>query len=246
MEAYLINPVTRKAGAASRRNKMAKRRYRRNTPKRNAKGRFVKGSGAVTAAPKARKHRKYKPRPVKKFKRRGGVGRRVKIAGGLKRRFRHRVRSHISNPPIVGQVVNGLITAGVLFGTLFAVGFINKQLPIPQGKFTPLLTKLGVALLAAWGVRELSRRGLIRGQNNVVVAQAAVFAPLGMSLLSTFVPAVAAQVSLAGDMGAELSGYLPQDLGMSMAPGGRGRISDYTVSAELNAELEAETESGAF
>ena len=246
MEAYLINPVSRKAGAVSRSKKMAK-------GKRNKKGQFVKkGAKSATKVRKVRKVRKARKASTgKKTKTRktqvwGVKGYTVKKHSVRKHKAHGRTTSWLSNPPILGEVTHGLITAGVLFGALFAVGFVGKQvekLPIPQGKYTPLLTKLGVALLAVWGVRQLARRGILKGEQ-VIVAQTAAFVPLGMSLLSTFAPQAAAQVSLAAEMNAELNGYLPQDLGMAMSP--RGRLSDYTVSAELNAELESESESGSF
>jgi hypothetical protein len=240
MEAYLINPVTRtarpKAGTI-RRKKMAL--------KRNKKGRFVKGSKAVKSrkASKSRKVRRTRKAATVTVVRAKHTVKRHRRAWTVKKHKAHKRKSSwMSNPPIIGDITSHLIMAGVLFGTLFAVGFVNKQaekLPIPQGKFTPLLTKLGVALLAVWGVRQLSRRGLLRGEN-AIVAQAATFVPVAYAALATFAPAAAAQVNLA----AELGGYLPQDLGMAMSP--RGRLSDYTVSAELGAELEAESESGAF
>jgi hypothetical protein len=240
MEAYLINPVTRTArpkAGTNRRKKMAL--------KRNKKGRFVKGSRPAKhrkarKTRKVRRTRKASTMPVVRAKH--TVKRHRRVWSVKKHRAHKRKSSWLSNPPILGDITSHLIMAGVLFGTLFAVGFVNKQaekLPLPAGKYTPLLTKLGVALLAVWGVRQLSRKGIIRGEN-AIVAQAATFVPVAYAALATFAPAAAAQVNLA----AELQGYLPQDLGMPM---GRGsRISDYTVSAELGAELEAESESGQF
>lgn len=246
MEAYLINGPTQGGG-----NKRGKRMARKRMG-RDSKGRFLKRGGKRrtrrarrSVAPKVRRRRTHRRRHVVHAYTAHRHKRSITLTPHKKK---WRVRQHMSNPVFdLGGITDSLITVGVLFGTLFVMGFANKQvqsLPIPRGKWLDLGYKLGLGLLGAWGARELARRRLIDG-NKAMVAATAAFVPLGMGLLNEFVPAVAGQVSLAADetMGAELEGVYPQDLGLSPC---RSPRSDYTICADLGAELEAESESGMY
>jgi hypothetical protein len=258
MEPYLINEVQypiatipRKAGGTRRRRTMRL--------KRNRKGQFLP-RGSRKNAPKRRKSRKSRKSTMPK----------VTIKGGKKRR-RHRVKAydakggpvkgytrggrsvpaHLSNPfgglGQMGQAsMEGLIAAGVLFGSLIAVGFVYKQLDgIPAltgNRWVNLGVKLGATLGVVWAAREVARRGFI-SHANAKVAQAAAFAPLGMTVLTMALPQVAGMVHLSADP-SELS---QDDIDAELSMRAGNRISDYTIDAELSAELSRqETESSMF
>ena len=240
MEAYLINPVNRKAGKTKRKKRTTA------MAKRNKKGQFVKRGGKTTKR-KSTKRKSTNRNPHKAAPRRHVV-KAYRATRHKKRAIIHykkrswRVAKHLSNPfnMGIGGLGEELIGVGIAFGTLFAVGFLNRQserLPLPANKWVGLGVKLGVALGAAYGVSQLSKRNIISGRN-ATVARVMCFAPFTMAILNEFVPAVASQVSL----NADLNGYYPQELGMEAG----NRLSDNTISAELAAELEQESEESAY
>ena len=158
MEPYLINGP-RKAGPKRRKKNMARR---------NKKGQFVKGSKRkVRRSRKARRVVAKVTRRRKTHRRRHTVGaytahRHKRVITLHPRKKKWRVRQHMSNP-VMGDVTDNLIAVGVLFGTLFAVGFLNRQaekLPLPQSQWTGLAVKLGVAIGAAWGGLALAFRSM--------------------------------------------------------------------------------------
>ncbi len=221
---------------------MAKRKKSRRTPPRNAKGRFVKRGGAPKAARKA--SRKVSHRKAVVHRKRHAVKRHRKVWSVASHTAHARRSGWMSNPNVMsfGGIGSELMTVGVLFGTLFAAGFIARQaakLPLPANKWVSLAEKLGVALLGAYGVRYLARRNLL-SQRNATVATATMFVPLGMGLLNEFIPAVASQVQLAGaqSLNAELGGMYPQELGTAFrsAPAGLG------LGAELEGAIERDSE----
>lgn len=181
---------------------------------------------------------------VKRHHRKGATVKRH-MSNPLRRRSHRRSRRTHRNPmaglgSVGSSTMSGLIAAGVLFGTLFAVGMANKQaekLPYANSsQWANLAAKLAVALGGLYLVNMAGRKGWLTGTNKAV-ASAAVFAPLGLSLLNQLAPSIANQISLADedDMGAEL--------GMEAG----NRVSDYTIDAELGAELgKQETESSAY
>ena len=247
MEAYLINPVNRKAGKTKRKKRTTA------MAKRNKKGQFVKGGGKTTkrggktTKRKSTKRASRKAAPSRATRRRHVVKayqatRHKKSATIHYKKQSWGVAKHMSNPfnMGIGGLGEELIGVGIAFGTLFAVGFLNRQserLPLPANKWVGLGVKLGVALGAAYGVSQLSKRNIISGRN-ATVARVMCFAPFTMAILNEFVPAVASQVSL----NADLNGYYPQELGMEAG----NRLSDNTISAELAAELEQESEESAY
>lgn len=192
-----------------------------------------------------RRH-KRKRHSVKRHHRKGTSVKRH-MSNPLRRRSHRRSsrrRSHRNPMAGLGNVgsstMTGLIAAGVLFGTLFAVGMANKQaekLPYANSsQWANLAAKLAVALGGLYLVNMAGRKGWLTGTNKAV-ASAAVFAPLGLSLLNTLAPSIANQISLADDD--EMAAQLGMEAG--------NRVSDYTIDAELGAELgKQETESSAY
>lgn len=258
-EAYLINPVSRARPrtAQKRRKHMAKRRklygaalkahQKKNGKSRPArkkrtfrrKARRPRSLGAA-AAPRRKRHMvKYHTRKggkVSGYKRSG-----ANVTAHMSNRRRRRTRR---NPFGMGQwggaTIEGLIAAGVLFGTLLAVGFVNKQIQRVNQLSTGwanLAARLGVALGGVLGAGYAVRQGWLSRANGQVAA-AASFAPLTLGLVASFAPNIAGQISLADEdngMGAELG----------MTPG--NRLSDNTLDAELSAELgKQETEAGMY
>jgi hypothetical protein len=136
-------------------------------------------------------------------------------------------------------VVGGLVAVGVLFGSLFAVGYLNgmkNRVPMLASGWGSLAAKLaiglGVGVAAVWA----NRKGWVSG-DKVAVISAAGFAPLGLDLLGRIAPGIAGQITLADDEG--------MDAELSMTQG--NRLSDHTMDAELAAEMgEGESESSAF
>ncbi len=138
---------------------------------------------------------------------------------------------------IVGDLQKGLIAAGVLAGTYIAANWVGRQasrLPLPV---PPFVTKLGVAL----GVVYLSRM-VVRDPGLRKVSLAGAFFPLTLEAISMVAPGLASQVLMPS---ASLPGPIPgSDIALGMPPG--NRLSDYTLDAELEAELDMDSEFGAF
>ena len=243
MEAYFINAPIRKglkAGSTKkktqRRNKMAKKRRQ---PAALRKYWAAKKSGKTHHKKHKKAHRKAsKARKSTHAKRRRHVVHAHKV---------HTYRrpksgsSYLSNP--VGSlgragstVVDGLIAAAFMFGSLFAAGYINgmsKKVAFLGTTWGSLATKLAIGLGVGYAAHYASSKRWLSSENSKVVA-AAGFAPLALDLLGRIAPQVAGQIQLAGDgdnMGAELA----------MTPG--DRLSDATIDAQLAAELSGESDS---
>jgi hypothetical protein len=248
MEAYFVNPVTRKAvkgkKKTKRRKTMAKRRQPAALRKYWAKRRKAKASPKKHRKARRKSHRKARRNParakhiVPSHHRKGGA---VK---SYRRKGAH-VKKHWSNPMGMGQIgsttVDGLVAAGIFFGALFAVGYANgwtKKVPMLAGGWGELAGKLGIALGVSMAAAIAVRKNYLSRDNAKIVVLAG-FSPVALSLLGRVAPGIAAGVTLADEdsMDAELS----------MTPG--HRLSDYTMDAELAAELQGpahESESSSF
>lgn len=223
--------------------------HKAKVAKKSAKKAYKKAMGyskpkkSRKAAPKAARKTHRKRHHVKRYHRKGG---RVK---SYTRRGAN-VKSHWSNPMgIPGALLEGLMTAGIVLGTLYVVGVANRQLerfgPTSQG-WGNLAGKLAIALAAGYGAGMAARKGWLKTQNAHVVMGAA-FLPLTLGLLNRFAPQVAGQISLAEEpISAEMEAEMEaegMDAALEMQVPRRGRLSDYMMGAELEAELEAETDS---
>lgn len=252
-EAFLINPISTRRPMAKGKRKLRRKHMAR---RRRSSRRRLFGAAAAAHARKVgrrnpvRRHRRKARLSVRRRRSRRNphvVRSHVQRIG----RRRVRVRRHMSNPNWGAATIDGLVLAGVLFGALFVVGVANKQtekVGVLQSGWGNLAAKLGVGLLGSIGALMLVRKGWL-SQTNAKVVAAASFAPLLMSGVRMISPALASNVSLAGDdgdLGATLGGFFPQELGMRAGP----RLSDYTIDAELSAELggrlERETETSAY
>jgi len=154
----------------------------------------------------------------------------------------HRGKRH-NNPKLslgnVGQTtMDGLIAAGILFGSLLAVGFVNRQAGkvgyIASG-WQNVAAKVGIALGFSMGAAWLVRKNKIQKPAGYVIA-AVGWAPVALAAVNKFAPTWASQISLAeeGDMGAA-----PARLGVD-----RPMAAELSASlrASLEDELEAENE----
>jgi hypothetical protein len=243
MEAYLINPA-RKAARKNRR-KGAKRMAKKRQPAALRKYWAKKRAGKVTRKTrKSRKSRRVSRKSRRKSHRAKHLVKRHHRKGGRVGSYSRKgasVKRHWSNPMMglgnLGQTtLDGLIAAGVLFGALFAVGYANglvKRVPMLAAGWGELAGKLAIALGVVIASGYAVRRDLISREKALVIGVAG-FAPLGLSLLGRFAPGVAGMVTLSEDgddgMGARLG----------MTPG--NRLSDYTIDAELAAELQGSSE----
>jgi len=244
MEAYFVNPTTRKAGqgkTTKRRKTMAKRRQPAALRKYWAKHRKNPKAKAASKPRKARKATKKhtkawrtKPKASRKYAKRV-----VKV---------HSYRGHRKvriNPMGLGQIgsstVEGLIAAGVFFGALFAVGYANgwsKRVPMLSQGWGEMAGKLAIALGVATVATMAVRKNYISRDTSKVIILAG-FSPLALNLLGRVAPGIASGITLAEDEG--------MDAALEMPPG--HRLSDYTMDAELAAELNGpqhETESSSF
>ena len=247
MEAYFVNPTTRKAGqgkTTKRRKTMAKRRQPAALRKYWASKRKAKASPKKVrkASRKARKARKVTHRRKKHIvhvhSRKGGSVRSYRRKGA-------RVKSHWSNPMGLGQIgsstIEGLIAAGVFFGALFAVGYANgwtKKVPMLAEGWGEMAGKLAIALGVATVATMAVRKNYISRDTSKVIILAG-FSPLALNLLGRVAPGIASGITLAEDEG--------MDAALEMPSG--HRLSDYTMDAELAAELNGpqhETESSSF
>lgn len=213
----------------------------RNLKKAQAARKASKFGGKTRKARKAHRKARRAPRrkAAKTYRRKSHRRRHIVKAHHVTGYNRKR---HWSNPFMrIGDtgsaVVGGLVAVGVLFGSLFAVGYLNgakNRIPMLASGWGSLAAKLaiglGVGMAAAWA----SRKNWVSGKNAAVIG-AAGFAPLGLDLLSRVAPGIAGQISLADEMDAEMGA------GLGMTPG--NRLSDNTIDAEMGAEMGAEGES---
>jgi len=226
------------AALAAHRAKVSRMKGRRNAPLTDRKnlGKKVKLAHGKKIKSRIR-------HIVKTYSRHGGAVTGYQRKGG-------RVGSHISNPvrryrkhkrnppfgltPMMEDMRDGLIGAAVILGTLWVAGFVNRQVqkaPVLAVGWANVAAKLAVALGLGYGASLL----LTRQRKLVPVVYAAAFTPALLSAVSQFAPALAAQASLAGDMGAQLE----------MQIGGLQptRTSDNYLSAQLREE---ESDSSSF
>jgi len=254
MEAYFVNPTTRKAGqgkTTKRRKTMAKRRQpaalRKYWAAKKA-GKAVKKSikrhyKKVGGKPKRRKATKAR----KASHRRGHQVKRHHRKGGSVHSYHRKganVKRHWSNPFGLGEfggvTIDGLIASGVFFGALFAVGYANgwtKKVPMLAEGWGEMAGKLAIALGVASVATMAVRRNLISRDTSKVIILAG-FSPLALNLLGRVAPSIASGITLSED---------EMDAALEMPQG--HRLSDYTMDAELAAELNGpqhETESSSF
>jgi hypothetical protein len=185
---------------------------------------------------------------VKRYKRKGGPVAAYRRKGGS-------VPRHISNPrprrsyrryrrnPFGGGLLNdakeGLMAAGVILGTLWLAGVVNRQLnkvPMLAIGWPNVLGKLAVAL----GVGAVASKFMPQGlQKYNSVVYGAAFVPALLSGVAQVSPMAAAQLTLAGDagMGADLQAQLDMQVGGMP----QTRVSDYTMS-----EGEQDSDSSSF
>ena len=205
--------------------------------------------------PKRRTRRKARKNPLKKAHRYWPQTKKNK--DGSKPKIK-RSRAHVSsynrnpkrrttrrrrNPGMFGMnqmgstALQGLMGAGVILGTILAVGYANRQLErwqTTQVGWGNIAGKLAIAVAGGVAATWLVRKGKLSREMGYAVTGAA-FAPLLLGGVARFMPQLAAQVSLA-----EEDGSMYAQLEAPMGPG-----SEAAVQAELEAQLEDEAESEA-
>ncbi|MDE1822334.1 MAG: hypothetical protein KGI98_15965 [Euryarchaeota archaeon] len=263
MEAYFVNPFApgRKA-SGHRRLKKSGKRSKHMAKKRKTKKRRSAAQRAATekmpAANKAgRRARKAESRRGKEAKK--GSGKSSKRRTTKRRRHEvhaHEVRSYrrpahgayyMSNPKLdvkgLGKVaMGGLVAAGVLFGALFAVGWVNGQknrVPMLASGWGALAAKFAIGLAAVYAAHTAAKKGWLSASNAGVLG-AAGFAPLGLDLLGRIAPGIASHVSLADEAGMgdiTSRGLIAADLQANLAA---------NLQADLQAEPEEEAEVSSY
>jgi len=219
------------AAAKAHAKKQAKSK-RRSNPRRKAR---------KASAPKRRVNRKR--HIVKHYHRKGGAVSAYKRKGAdVKKHWSNKKRRR-NNPHFgLGQAgsvaMEGLIGAGVVLGTLLAVGFANGQLQ----KFGPtqsgwgnLAGKLALAVAGGMAAQYAYRKGTISKSTAFAITGTAM-APLLLGSLAMFAPQVAGRINLAYEDDGGSSG---QDMGNVVEQGAVAA----QLEAELNAELQAQLES---
>lgn len=148
------------------------------------------------------------------------------------------------NPGMFGMnqlgstALQGLMGAGVILGTILAVGYANRQLErfqMTQVGWGNIAGKLAIAVAGGMAATWLVRKGKLSKEMGYALSGAA-FAPLALGVVARYMPQIAAQVSLAE----EDEGSMYAQLEAPMGPG-----SEAAVHAELEAQLEDEAESEA-
>ena len=253
MEAYFINPVKRilkrrrKATVKTEAKEIKVMAKRRKSSKKGEMPAALKKYWAAKRAGKsvAKKSHRNAPKVHKTapHKRRRHVVKAHRVGGYRRPKTGSQ---YLSNPMRAfgntgSAVVGGLVAVGVLFGSLFAVGYINgfkNKVPMLASGWGSLAAKLAIGLGIGMAANEMSKRNWLSGKNAAIVA-AAGFAPLGLDLLGRVAPGIASQISLADDE--EVAAEMGAEMGMT--PG--NRLSDYTIDAEMGAEM-GESESSSY
>lgn len=142
------------------------------------------------------------------------------------------------NPGMFGMnqlgstAMQGLMGAGVILGTILAVGYANRQLErwsATQLGWGNIAGKLAIAVAGGVAATWLVRKGKLSKEMGYAVTGAA-FAPLALGVVARFTPALASQVTLAQDEDG-MSAQLEAPMGPS---------SEAAIQAELEAQLEDE------
>jgi len=197
--------AAKRAGKVSKKSRRKSRKSSRKARKSSHRRRHVVHAHKVSSYRRPRKGKQYMSNPF------GGVGQ------------------------TGSAVMGGLVAVGVLFGSLFAVGYLNgmkNRVPMLASGWGSLAAKLAIGLGVGMAATWANRRGWL-SHDKVAVVAAAGFAPLGLDLLGRVAPGIAGSITLAEDD--EMSA------GLSMTPG--NRLSDNTIDAEMSAEMsEGESE----
>lgn len=175
MTVYLVNPPG-KRGRAGRKPAVKRRKAKMATPRRNARGQFVKGSGGAT-----RKRRTTRRRPA------------ARASASTPR------RSYRRNPPrrnILKNVTEGLGDAVGILGGEVAVGAIPGALNLPTtgtaGMVTQGLTAVGVGLVADMALPRRWAKPVLAG---------ALAVPLRSALVQAGLPYISDALSQAPGLG---------------------------------------------
>lgn len=143
---------------------------------------------------------------------------------------------------VIGDLQAGAIAAVALGGAFYASRMIgnlaSRYVPGAHAGIPRFLVKLGVATATVWAAKQVTRDPGLRkvvlagAYFPLVVETVAMVAP-GVAMQMAVVPALPAPAAASG-----VSAYL------GMPPG--DRLSDYTLNAELEAELETDSEFGIY
>lgn len=199
----------------------------RRLPRRGRHGRFVKN--ALRKAGAKRKYHSVKRHP------RSGTTVKKHMSNPRRRRYSRRARR---NPfglriPSMGGVMGGaqqaVIGLAALFGSLYVTGIISRQ----GDRFLPMLPSWANKALAGVVTVMVANRFIKSSDLQRAVLYGAAL-PVVAEGAMRFVPGIAGQVPM---LAAAAMPSLPM---MSAAPAGQ------TVSAELMAELEQESEASLY
>jgi len=256
MEAYLINPIARKPRRVKKETKtMAKRKKSGSRKKRKLAGaalaayRKKRGLGsrkrkrsASKAAPRKTRRKRHL---VAAHSRRGGA------VSGYSRKGA-RVKKHWSNPfglPSFGgmtrDIQDGILAAATLgaafWGSRWLGNLAVRYIPGTNSGLPRWLTKLAVATGTVMVARRITRDPGLRK-----VALAAAYFPIAVEGLGMVAPGIASEMAFAPMLPAPSSAPKPSGMSayLGMPPG--PRLSDYTLDAELEAQLEQDMEYGVF
>ena len=235
---------------------MAKRKRRKLYGAALAAHQKKKGGGKRRKARRPSKRRaSSRRRPVRASRKHAYIPQTKRNKDGSRPRIK-RSRSHVHdymrnprkrrharrNPGLFGMnqmgstAMQGLMGAGVILGTILAVGYANRQLErwqTTQVGWGNIAGKLAIAVAGGVAATWLVRKGKLSREMGYAVTGAA-FAPLLLGGVARFMPNLAAQVSLADEDG------MAAQLEAPMGP-----ESEAAVHAELEAQLEDEAESEA-
>ena len=211
LQPYLINPVRRDA---ERHLQKESKKVAKNKKRRKLAGAALQAHRAKVAKKSAKKAYKRVMEPKKRRKaapvaRKASRKSRAKHwvtrhhrKGGRVHSYSRKganVKRHLSNPFGLGRIgsttMEALTAVGVLLGTIFVAGFVNRQvqrIPQLQAGIPNLLAKVGVAV----GLTMVASR-FIRSRDLQKVVVAGAFVSPSLSALALFAPGIAAQMTLA-------------------------------------------------
>lgn len=261
LQPYLVNGPRKQGGSAVLINRVEPRAPNAKGSKQMAKRKRRKLYGAAAAAHAKKVGRKNPHRRTKRRKARKAARRYRRnppaVAAVRHRRKRHMVtrhhrsggrvssyrrggasvKSHWSNPLGLGRsgqvAMEGLMGAGVILGTLFVVGFANKQLQrfqLTQAGWGNIAGKLALAVAGGTAAHMAARKGTISRATAYAITGAAM-TPLLLGALAMVAPQVAGNISLADEDG---------DLGNVVTHGAVAGNMEAELRAQLEAQLEEE------
>lgn len=176
-----------------------------------------------------------------------GTRPRIKRSRAKVHNYMRNPRRRRRNPGVFGMnqlgstAMQGLMGAGVILGTILAVGFANRQLErfqMTQVGWGNIAGKLAIAVAGGVAATWLVRRNKLSREMGYALTGAA-FAPLLLGSVARFMPQLASQVSLAQEGNGDGEGMYAQ-LEAPMGP------DSEAVAAELEAQLEEEAEASMF